>query len=506
MTAATARPSRSLVLSGGGIRVAYQAGAIRALFDAGLTFDHVDATSGGGLNLAMLLSGLSPAEMCERWRTLDPKRFLSFMPLEKYLNAADLTAMGGADGIASGVIPHLGIDFATIRGNRTLAGTFNVCNFTRKANEVVPHGAVDRDVLIAGMSLPGVLPPVKRGSDWYLDSAFIRDANPLEAVHRGADEVWIIWCLGNTPSYKGGFLNVYIQMIEMAAHGALHQDFERIRELNERVAHGEAPGGRMQPVVVHLVLPEYRLPLDLDLVTGRIGIATLIDMGYADASRYLAGRRPEGVPLTPEVTMMKEGALGLMFRETMSGPFALGVTDPQEGARQGRSAGTELAMHATITIRDLTAFIADREHAGEIVGRITFPPLGRDLPASSGRFNLFSPSDDPKLKRMVYELAFEHGGESYYLAGRKDVKDDPGFDLWKDTTTLLTRLHKGPDASGPVVGAGVLSLSPTELVKLLSTAHALNASSVAEEAKAVAAFGRFFLGELWNSYISKVTG
>lgn len=506
MTATAARPRRSLVLSGGGIRVAYQAGAIRALFDAGLTFDHVDATSGGGLNLAMLLSGLSPAEMCERWRTLDPKRFLSFMPLEHYLKAADLTAMGDADGIASGVMPHLGIDFATIRANRTVAGTFNVCNFTRKVNEVVPHEAVDREMVIAGMSLPGVLPPVKRGGDWYLDSAFIRDANPLEAVRRGADQVWMIWCLGNTPFYHGGFLNIYIQMLEMAAHGALHQDFERIRELNEQVALGGTPGGRVRPVVVHLVLPEYRLPLDPDVVAGRTSLAALIDMGYADASRYLAGRRPEGVSLTPEVTMMKEGALGLTFRETMSGPFALGATDPQEGARQGKGAKTELAMHATITIRDLQAFIADREHAGEIVGRITFPPLGLDLPASRGRFQLFSPSDDPMLKRMVYELAFEHGGESYYLAGRKDVKDDPGFDLWRDTTTLFTRLHKGRDASGPVVGAGVLALSPTELVKLLSTAHALNASSVAEEAKAVAEFGRFFLGELWNSYISKVTG
>ena len=43
----------------------------------------------------MLLSGLAPAEMCERWRTLDVKEFASFLPFEQYLKAWDLPAMPG---------------------------------------------------------------------------------------------------------------------------------------------------------------------------------------------------------------------------------------------------------------------------------------------------------------------------------------------------------------------------------------------------------------------------
>ena len=53
-------PRRSLVLAGGGIRVAYQAGVLVALEEAGLRFQHADGTSGGTFNLAMLLSGLTP--------------------------------------------------------------------------------------------------------------------------------------------------------------------------------------------------------------------------------------------------------------------------------------------------------------------------------------------------------------------------------------------------------------------------------------------------------------
>jgi hypothetical protein len=36
-----------------------------------------------------------------------------------------------------------------------------------------------------------------------------------------------------------------------------------------------------------------------------------------------------------------------------------------------------------------------------------------------GVFNLFSPADEPDIKYMIYELAFEHEGQAYYLTGRR---------------------------------------------------------------------------------------
>jgi hypothetical protein len=104
---------------------------------------------------------------------------------------------------------------------------------------------------------------------------------------------------------------------------------------------------------------------------------------------------------------------------------------------------------------------------------------------------------------MVYEVAFRHDGTDYYLAGKKHVRDDPGFDLWNDTTTLRARLHEGLDASGPVVGAGVLRLGVDDLVRLVSTIRATNADSLAEKTRAIGAFGRFFMGELWTQYASR---
>jgi hypothetical protein len=215
---------------------------------------------------------------------------------------------------------------------------------------------------------------------------------------------------------------------------------------------------------------------------------------------YLKTMKPDGLPLQPEVTQMADPRLGIMFREAMAGGFSLGETDPAVGDRQGKHTGNLLTMHAAITIQDLDRFIADPNHAGQINGSIDFQPFGENILAKSGVFNLFSPTEDPRLKLMVYEMGFEHDGKEYYLAGKKEVKDDPLYDLWKATTTLFTQLHQGPDKSGPVVGAGILTLGPVDLMKMVSTMHALNAGSPAEATEAVMKFGRFFMGKLWDTY------
>jgi len=195
---------------------------------------------------------------------------------------------------------------------------------------------------------------------------------------------------------------------------------------------------------------------------------------------------------------------GFTFREKMSGGFALGETDPVAGAKAGEAAGNTFTMHGTINIDDLQAFMSDSNHNGSITGSIDFAPLGLNLPSTSGVFNLFSPTGDTKMKYMVYELGFNASdGKPYYMAGHKDVKDAPLTDMWKATTTLYTQLHQGTDKTGPVVGAGVLTLGMTDLLAMIPTMHAVNAASPEQAAETVAKFGKFFLGEIWETYVEK---
>jgi hypothetical protein len=386
-----------------------------------------------------------------------------------------------------------------------MLGTFNVCNFTRKTNEVITHDAIDLDLLIAGISLPIFMPPVVKNGNLYLDSVWIKDANLTEAVKRGAEEIWLVWCIGNTGEYKTGMFNQYVHMIELSANGKLFEEFAYITELNERIAQGEATCVQTRPIKLHVIKPFYPLPLDPDLYFGRIDTATLIDMGYADATRYLREIGDAGLPFQPEVTKMQDDTTGIAFHETMEGPFALGETDPHAGAEAGKTAGTMLSIACSITIHNLDHFMSDPDHHGDITGHVSFTTLGENLPAKSGMFNLFSPTHDPTEKLMVYELAFAHDGQGYYLTGRKNVRHDPVFDILRDTTTLYTTLHLGTDQSGPIVGAGILTIDIDRLMKLVSSMQVLHVHSTADKARALLQFGRFFLGELWDIYGPKAS-
>lgn len=197
---------------------------------------------------------------------------------------------------------------------------------------------------------------------------------------------------------------------------------------------------------------------------------------------------------------MTHAAPGISFRETMQGHFSLGATDPEQGRTAGERDGTTLAIHVTVTVRDLDRFVADPDHNGSLAGTVDFTPLARAMPTGEGVFRLFAPAAEPGTTLMVYELPFEHDGKAYYLAGAKKVRDDPGFDLWSDTTTLYTRLHAGTDATGAVVGAGVLRLDAAAFAKVAASVRAVDADSPVQAARLIAQFGGFFARELWKSY------
>ncbi|MCL7420104.1 MAG: patatin-like phospholipase family protein [Methylobacter sp.] len=497
-------PKRALILPGGGMRLSYAAGALAEIFAHDLKFQHMDGTSGGSLNLAMLFSGLKIDDICERWRTLNMRDTISFLPFGNYLWPPNFVAAGSAKAFRDKVYPHLGIDFEKIRAAEGLQGMFNVCNFGKKMNQVIRHQDMTEDYLVAGMSLPGTLPPVTIKDTVYLDSGFIQDANLLEAVKRGANELWLVWIMGNIPDYRSGPLNAYVQMLEMSANGALIKELQHIKDINARIANGEHLYGHEQPITLHLIKPAHPLPLDSALYTGAISHADLIEMGRSDARAYFNRMKPEGVPFEPYILKMTAQTTGLQFKETMTGGFSLDASDPQDGKTKGRQAGTQLAMHATVSIDDMEAFVKDAEHPGRLTGTIDFAPLGMGMVADTGVFNLFKPTDDPKLTLMVYELGFEHQGQAYYLAGRKEVRDGSVFKLWPETTTLYTQLHKGTDKSGPVIGAGILTLGPVDLMKLVSTVTVTHADGFPKKVKTVGAFGGFFLRELWSTYVTHV--
>jgi predicted acylesterase/phospholipase RssA len=344
-------PRRSLLLAGGGIRVAYQAGVLVALEEAGLRFHHADGTSGGTFNLAMLLSGVSPDEACRRWRDLKVFSFASVWPLRRLLAGPPYPALGTSAGIRERVFPALGVDVERIRAAQGMDGTFNVCDFASKECIAVAHTEADLDVLTAGVSLPVFSPAVERDGRTLIDAVWIKDTNLSEALRRGAEELWLVWCIGNHGVYRDGAFQQYVHMIEIAANGALQEELALVRERGARL---------------HVIRPRVPLPLDHDFFFGRVDASTLIAMGYRDAAAYLDRPHEDGVAPNAEATRMEDPVPGVAFRERLTGD------------------GLDLRLGWEVD--DLAAFTADP--SGTLVGDATHPELGARRLARSGRFRV----------------------------------------------------------------------------------------------------------------------
>ncbi|WP_313814239.1 patatin-like phospholipase family protein [Glutamicibacter sp.] len=297
---------RSLVLAGGGMRVAWQAGVLKALEESELEFSHVDGTSGGILNTAMMLSGQNADQMIEHWSKVKVSNFSAPLPIRDYLRGPwNLPALSGPAAMVDKLFPSMGVDVEAIRTSKVL-GTFNIANFTEKRSITVSSKDVDLPLLAAGMSLPIFTAPLHRDGLTWTDAAWIRDANITAALDHDAEEIWLIWCVGNSPYWGNGPLEQYVHMIEMSATGGLMADFELAKAAGREF-------------VLHVVKPEHPLPLDPVFYLGRISSSTLMSMGYRDAVAYLEQAKQSGVLPDYRCTAMTDETAGASWSERLSG-------------------------------------------------------------------------------------------------------------------------------------------------------------------------------------------
>lgn len=95
-------------------------------------------------------------------------------------------------------------------------------------------------------------------------------------------------------------------------------------------------------------------------------------------------------------------------------------------------------------------------------------------------------------------------GKDYFFYGFKLIRDDKGFDMWKDTCTLFITVHEGTDETSPVLGKGILVIETADFAKQMTTMKVLNTPSKLEELKVMTAFGKYFSGSLYDIYIKPI--
>lgn len=213
---------------------------------------------------------------------------------------------------------------------------------------------------------------------------------------------------------------------------------------------------------------------------------------------------PEAPPGQQEPRQPHLRTVGVRFTETMKGYFSTKETkDFARGAQLGKKDNSPFQFILTIITRNLDAFFADPEHRAGLVGTVIAPKLSRKpLTATDGEFRLFR--RDPEhvdTRQMQYRMKLtSEEGKSFFLFGFKVIHDDPGMDIWSDTTTLYITLHDGESEDAAVLGSGILKILPQDLVKQLTTMQAINAAGIAERLGAIARFGQFFAGALYETY------
>ncbi len=201
---------------------------------------------------------------------------------------------------------------------------------------------------------------------------------------------------------------------------------------------------------------------------------------------------------------LKENEAGVSFTETMRGFISLNEkSDYKNGYDDGQKNNSPFDFTLTIQSQDVETFDADSNHKAELIGTVNCPALSKyPITASDGVFNLFVKNDQQGIvKLMKYGMKLNTiEGESFFFYGFKEIKDDKGFDLWSDTTTLFITVYEGEDDKSNVKGKGILKIAIGDFMKQLKTMKAINADNTKESISAVSKFGKLFAGEVWETY------
>ncbi|HEX2659678.1 MAG TPA: hypothetical protein VHU40_15445 [Polyangia bacterium] len=206
-------------------------------------------------------------------------------------------------------------------------------------------------------------------------------------------------------------------------------------------------------------------------------------------------------------------AVALQVTEWMKGYLGFGVSDYDAGFIKGIEGNAFFMHEMLIKIDDVDKFVSDPEHNATMDGYVSFDAFGGKRPVKDASFRMFVDSKTPGLKYMKYRIPFTNDkNQPLTMYGHKTIHDDKSLDLWSDTTTLYVSIHEGaltaPEPpAGPALAMGVIHIEKLDLFKSVMSFRSPGANPV-QANHAMSAFGKFFLGKLWDIYgrVARVGG
>jgi NTE family protein len=280
----------ALVLSGGGAKGAWEAGAAVALLEAGVPVRLVAGSSAGALTAAMLADGRLD-RLQALWRSLSREQVYGLRPgvlfaglLPGWLTLLTLDRAGSLfDPAPLRELIASTLDFERVRTSprRLLVVTTDL---VRRAPRTFDNATVSVDALMAAAAVPGAFPPVTVDGVVLVDGGLTGRAPVLDALATDVEIGRALILLTYAADEPGQPPTRLRRTLEEAFETAMVHQIRRDAEL---------AGFKHPAVDVQVLTPSEPLrlrPLDFDAS----GMAGALDRGRADAlgclERWRAGR------------------------------------------------------------------------------------------------------------------------------------------------------------------------------------------------------------------------
>lgn len=280
---------RALVLSGGGVKGAYQIGVLKHLIiDLGIQYDVLCGVSVGALNcafLSMFNKGDERAgfqKLLQFWLTIDnSKIWKRWFPFGK-LHALWLKSLYNSQPLIDTVRNNLNLDLIRVSGRKVCVGAVSLTDgqyrsFTQDDDCFV-------DGVLASSAFPTGLKPIMIDGQLYTDGG-VKHITPLkEAIDLGATRVDVILCcpVTTTASYSNDSSTpkLALRTIDLMSDAVVDADI-KLAQLYNKVASLNTDSDK-RVIDMRVVRPNANLVED-SLEFDPIKIKGMIDKGYADA-------------------------------------------------------------------------------------------------------------------------------------------------------------------------------------------------------------------------------
>lgn len=283
---------RALLLSGGGSKGAYQAGAIKHLLvDRGVQYDIICGVSVGALNaatLAMYPNGeerQAVADMLNTWRSIStPGVKQSWMPLG-YFHALWKSSFYDSQPLIDFVRSKFDVEKMRSTGKHLSVGAVSLKSGQyRRFNETHPNIV---EAVLASSAFPAMLCPIEIDGELWIDGG-VRNITPLKAaIELGADVIDVIMTSprhGVTEfSEKPNAIDVALRSIDFMSDEVVETDIRLAQLYNELL--GVKPIEGRRKIQIQILRPSQIMGAP-SLEFDHDEILRMIELGYNDAVSF----------------------------------------------------------------------------------------------------------------------------------------------------------------------------------------------------------------------------